>query len=225
MLIYQIQQATKYMNDMTQELNVYLKKAYDFLKEGNAVDAQAELLSGYQYYQAHKEELQGHLYGLTEEGHLKPKHSAGDNFMQASADYHQAEFKLAKVHEILNAVYDLTSTAAHTEKAAAEAKRADEIAKQAAQEAKEKYEKLLGITKEEPANIDMQILGGFIAALGVTAVAIAFVALNAAGLTMPGLVLAGFGVGATLLGCSIFSSTAQDIDEYTNNAYAAFGMA
>lgn len=69
---------------------------------------------------------------------------------------------------------------------------------------------------------DMQVLGAFIAALGVTAVAIAFVALNAAGLAMPGVVLAGFGVGTALLGASIFSSTAKDINDYSDNICSYF---
>ena len=72
---------------------------------------------------------------------------------------------------------------------------------------------------------NMQILGAFIAALGATAVAIAFVALGAAGLAMPGVVLAGFGVGTALIGSSIFSSPAKNMDEYISNMHDPFSMA
>jgi hypothetical protein len=49
-------------------------------------------------------------------------------------------------------------------------------------------------------SLNMQILSGFIAALGVAAVAAAFVALNAAALSIPGVVVAAIGLTAATLG-------------------------
>ncbi|MGC1181555.1 hypothetical protein [Legionella sp.] len=56
------------------------------------------------------------------------------------------------------------------------------------------------------SNINMQVLGGFIAALGMAAVAIAFVALNAATLGLTGLIVAGIGAVATLGGIGLFAA-------------------
>ncbi len=65
-------------------------------------------------------------------------------------------------------------------------------------------------TEETPssstANISMMVLGGFIAAMGVAAVAIAFTLLNAATFGIPGLVVAGIGVAAVLSGIGLFAS-------------------
>jgi nucleoside permease NupC len=55
------------------------------------------------------------------------------------------------------------------------------------------------------SNVSMQILGGFIAAIGCAAVAIAFVALNAATLGVAGLVVAGLGVASVLAGVGLFA--------------------
>ncbi|KTC86101.1 MULTISPECIES: hypothetical protein [Legionella] len=72
-------------------------------------------------------------------------------------------------------------------------------------------------------NISMQILGGFIAALGVAAVAIAFTALNAATLGIPGLVVAGLGAAAILGGVGLFAfgSKKQEapVDELLSNDF------
>ncbi len=58
------------------------------------------------------------------------------------------------------------------------------------------------ITKTSPApilsNMNMQILGGFIAAVGIAAIAVAFVALNASTFGVAGLVTAGVGLRFTL---------------------------
>lgn len=81
--------------------------------------------------------------------------------------------------------------------------------------AKKKFDKIMGIEKNEVEEsiTNMQILGGFIAALGVAAVAIAFVALNAGGFAMPGVVLAGFGCGSTYVGYSIFSGYDEEVNQ------------
>lgn len=56
------------------------------------------------------------------------------------------------------------------------------------------------------SNTSMQILGGFIAAIGSAAVATAFVALNAATFGIAGLVAAGLGVAAILGGVGLFAA-------------------
>ncbi len=56
------------------------------------------------------------------------------------------------------------------------------------------------------SNISMMVLGGFIAAAGIAATAIAFTVLNAATLGIPGLLLAGAGIAAVLAGCGLFAS-------------------
>jgi uncharacterized RDD family membrane protein YckC len=59
-------------------------------------------------------------------------------------------------------------------------------------------------------DISMMVLGGFIAVLGIAAVAIAFTLLNAATLGIAGLVVAGVGVVATLAGVGLFASGARN---------------
>ena len=58
------------------------------------------------------------------------------------------------------------------------------------------------------ANFSMMILGGFIAAVGIAAVAIAFTVLNAATFGIAGLVVAGVGIVATLSGIGLFATGA-----------------
>lgn len=55
-------------------------------------------------------------------------------------------------------------------------------------------------------NISMVVLGGFIAAAGIAAVAIAFTVLNAATLGIPGLVTAAIGAAAVLSGIGLFAT-------------------
>lgn len=55
------------------------------------------------------------------------------------------------------------------------------------------------------SNIRMQVLGGFIAVLGISAIAISFVALNAATFGIVGLVCAGVGVALLLTGVGFFA--------------------
>ncbi len=57
-------------------------------------------------------------------------------------------------------------------------------------------------------NISMMVLGGFIAAVGVAAVAIAFTLLNAATFGIAGLVVAGTGAAAVLSGLGLFAAGA-----------------
>lgn len=55
-------------------------------------------------------------------------------------------------------------------------------------------------------NISMMVLSGFIATVGIAAVAVSFTMLNAATLGIPGLVIAGLGIAATLSGIGLFST-------------------
>lgn len=63
-----------------------------------------------------------------------------------------------------------------------------------------------GIGNERDSYISMQILNGFIAVLGVAAVAVAFTALNAASMGIPGLVVATAGVASILTGIGLFAA-------------------
>lgn len=54
----------------------------------------------------------------------------------------------------------------------------------------------------------MMVLGGFIAAAGIAAVAIAFTVLNVATFGIVGLVVAGIGVAAALSGVGLFATGA-----------------
>ncbi|CEG55634.1 hypothetical protein [Legionella fallonii] len=58
------------------------------------------------------------------------------------------------------------------------------------------------------SNISMQVLGGFLAAIGAAAVAVAFVVLNAATLGLAGLITAGLGVASILGGVGLFGTGA-----------------
>ncbi|MGX8737613.1 hypothetical protein [Legionella pneumophila] len=58
------------------------------------------------------------------------------------------------------------------------------------------------------SNISMMVIGGFIAAAGITAIAIAFTVLNAATFGVAGLLVTGLGVAATLSGAGLFATGA-----------------
>ena len=66
-------------------------------------------------------------------------------------------------------------------------------------------------------NINMQILSGFIAVMGVVAIAVAFTALNAASCGMPGIAVAGVGLATTLTGLGLFKQAYSN----TTTAYEA----
>jgi hypothetical protein len=57
------------------------------------------------------------------------------------------------------------------------------------------------------SNINMQVLGGFMAVLGSAAVATAFVLLNAATFGIPGLIVAGLGFASILSGVGLFAAS------------------
>ena len=73
-------------------------------------------------------------------------------------------------------------------------------------------------------NISMQILGGFIATLGVAAIAIAFTILNAATLGIPGVALAVSGVVMTLMGYGIFKLNQSDNESPTTLELQSTGI-
>ena len=66
-------------------------------------------------------------------------------------------------------------------------------------------------------SISLQILGLFIAAVGIAAIAVAFIVLNAATFGVPGVVVAGVGLATTLGGFGLFKSA----NDTTNAAFAA----
>lgn len=66
-------------------------------------------------------------------------------------------------------------------------------------------------------NIGMHILSGFIVALGITAVALAFTVLNAATLGTAGVVVATFGVASILAGCGLFKVTQDYLSSVTQD--------
>ena len=66
-------------------------------------------------------------------------------------------------------------------------------------------------------NISMMVLGGFIAAAGIAAVAIAFTLLNAATFGTSGLMLACVGVGAVLSGVGLFATGAYKNKQTTSD--------
>lgn len=80
-------------------------------------------------------------------------------------------------------------------------------------------------TTETHSSISMMVLGGFIAAVGITAVAMAFTVLNAATFGTSGLVMAGVGVAVSLSGVGLFAmgayknkNTTSDISlEHSSN--------
>lgn len=65
-------------------------------------------------------------------------------------------------------------------------------------------------------NMSMMVLGGFIAAVGIAAIAIAFTLLNAATLALPGVVLAGIGAALTVMG--LFASANRNSQTNPENS-------
>lgn len=63
--------------------------------------------------------------------------------------------------------------------------------------------------QEQNTILSLQILGGFIAALGAATVAVAFLVFNAAALAVTGITLACIGAGTTLVGYSLFAKGSQ----------------
>lgn len=94
-------------------------------------------------------------------------------------------------------------------------------------ELRPKMESVLREARETPEthSISMMVLGGFIATVGITAIAIAFTVLNTATFGTAGLVMAGIGFAAALSGVGLFAtgayknkSTTSDISlDHSNN--------
>jgi len=63
----------------------------------------------------------------------------------------------------------------------------------------------------------MLVLGGFIAAAGIAAVAIAFTLLNAVTLGTAGLVVVGVGVAAVLSGVGLFAANSYNTSKITSD--------
>lgn len=84
----------------------------------------------------------------------------------------------------------------------------------------------IALGNERDSYISMQILNGFIAVLGVAALAVAFTALNAASMGIPGLAVAAAGVASILTGIGLFaanhfksSEVSQDISNEVQPAF------
>lgn len=73
-----------------------------------------------------------------------------------------------------------------------------------------------------PMNISMMVLGGFIAAAGIAAVAIAFTVLNAATFGIAGLVVAVVGAAAALSGVGLFATGAYKNRQTTSDESLSF---
>lgn len=69
-------------------------------------------------------------------------------------------------------------------------------------------------------DISMQLWGLLIAAVGISAIAVAFTVLNAATFGLPGVVVAGIGLATTLVGFGLFKS----VYDSTNASYAAIDL-
>lgn len=82
--------------------------------------------------------------------------------------------------------------------------KADELLKRSAVKSSQMQEE----NSSSMSNISMMVLGGFIAAAGIAAVAIAFAVLNATTFGIAGLVVAGIGVAAALSGVGLFATGA-----------------
>lgn len=83
------------------------------------------------------------------------------------------------------------------------------------------------ISSSSPTNISMMVLGGIIAVVGITAVAIAFTVLNAATLGIAGLTVASVGVALALSGVGLFAvgvnkNSQPMVDESLSSAPSSF---
>lgn len=206
-----------------------------FLEQKNYLEAQKKFDNALNHYEVRRKDLT--LLQLT----LTPSvlDLSRDDYQNQQGNY------LEKLNTLIETVkklkQDRDANASQAEKQAKEIKRQIDI--KLAEEHKSELEEQLNqiiqnihalnsastdtgnmIDEENSENsvesaLNMSILAGFITALGITAVAIAFATLNLAGLALPGVALAGFGLMTTVIGCSIFCSSAKNIDEYTDNIY------
>jgi len=207
-----IEDTNKYLNTITVHIHKQLDAGYDHVKNNRALEAQKAFANAENHWVARTEDV--------------------EQLKKDIACFHEAYDDLEKARETLDKVIKQTVQAASTREAA------DRAQLEADVENKQAFDAISALirpntfisaevseTIEPPhagASHDMFMLSAFITALGITAVAIAFAALNLAGLTMPGVVLGGFGFATTLLGCSMFASTATNIDEYMSNMTASF---
>jgi|GEM_PF-1775340 len=233
----------KYINEVIDHLENKRKEADIHIENNEYIEAKNTLDKAFEYYQARIQDLSNYkqtLFFPSSSKKLEESKKDQELFTQISE-------KLISILSSLEERQVKNQPIAKAERAYKDLKKQQETASQELDNAKnnvtEQQEVLKKIrekldeaqqaysnvsnaeiadnaqnTPSEPV-LDMQILGAFIGAIGVSAVAIAFVALNAAALTIPGVMLASFGVGAALFGGSIFSSNAKNIDEYTKDVY------
>lgn len=77
-------------------------------------------------------------------------------------------------------------------------------------------------TSSNERNISMMVLGGFIAAAGIAAVAIAFAVLNATTFGVAGLVVAGVGIATVMSGIGLFATGTNKNRQTTSDVSLAF---
>jgi hypothetical protein len=230
-----IEDTNKYLNTITVHIHKQLDAGYDHVKNNRALEAQKAFANAENHWVARTEDVEQLKKEIKAINKLMTQKNYGSyttKIKQDIACFHEAYDDLEKARETLDKVIKRTVQAASTREAADRAQlEADVENKQAFDEISALIRPNTFISAEvsetiEPphagASHDMFMLSAFITALGITAVAIAFAALNLAGLTMPGVVLGGFGFATTLLGCSMFASTATNIDEYMSNMTASF---
>lgn len=232
-LMEDINGKTQYLNIVTVHIHKKLDTGYEHMKNNRALDAQEAFVNAKNHWVARKvdieqfkQEIEALEKRLSEEGNLTSdiKHNI--------ACFHEAYDDFERVCHTLDEVITQTIQAAYEREIADKAQLDADIANKEAlnaittllnpsalipPEASETIE-----PPHDGASHDMFMLSAFITALGITAVAIAFAALNLAGLTLPGVVLGGFGFATTLVGCSMFASTATNVDEYISNVTATF---
>jgi hypothetical protein len=232
-LIEDINRQTQYLNIVTVHIHKKLDTGYEHMKNNRALDAQEAFVNAKNHWFARKVDIEQFKQDIEAlEIRLKEEGNFTNDIKYNIACFCAAYDDLESVCHTLDEVITQTTQAAYEREIADKAQLEADIANK---EALDAITALLNPsalippeaseTIEPPhdgASHDMFMLSAFITALGITAVAIAFAALNLAGLTLPGVVLGGFGLASTLVGCSMFASTATSVDEYMNNMTASF---
>jgi hypothetical protein len=237
-----IEDTNKYLNTITVHIHKKLDTGYEYIKNNCALDAQKEFKNAENHWGARKADIEQFKQKIEAiEKLMREGNNLTDDSKYNIACFYGAYNDLERACKTLDEVIKRTALAVSGREAAVQAQSEADTANKEALDAIEEliHPRVLVLpeasespeiseiseTIEPPhdgASHDMFMLSAFITALGMTAVAIAFAALNLAGLTMPGAVLGGFGLATTLVGCSMFASTATSVDEYINNMIPSF---
>lgn len=215
----------EYITQMISALEGYLNRAYQCAQNNEYSKAQTELDDAQRYYHTQIDSLASYKTDILSLNTSSDAEITQAEVLKALTECENIKLKLANVVKKIDAVSRVTTSAEAKQKKAVTATQARALAEQAEQaeqeetqeheEAIKALDKLMTpeARKAEKTPLNMHILGGFVATLGITAVAIAFVALNAAGFAMPGVVLASVGMGIIYKGCCFFND--HDAVEYT----------